>query len=514
MPERLHLAIPVEPAGPADALLEATLPTAAAHREGGATRALKMIAADPSLTAADVWVAAATGDLDAVRNFLAEDPALASADGGTRNWDPLLYLCFSRLLREDDERAARMVEIARLLLDAGADPDSFWIDPEEGEGNRETPIYGAAGVANRVELARLLIERGADPNDGETAYHMVEHDGVPCAEAIFPKLEPLHRGMALAHKVDYDDYEGLAKLLDLGADPEGPNPFANQPLHQAVFRRRDLRFFELLVEHGADVDRKNGEGRTAYAIAARSHAREIMDWLVAAGASTELEPVDAFIAACAAGDRAAAERLLERRPGLRDGFTERDASEICEAAGAGNTAGVRTMLGLGWDVNTPGAVWGETPAHRAALEGRLETLGLLVERGADLTLLDRCYHGSPLAWAQHGEKTEVIDYLRRQPDRLDLWDAIELGLTDRALALVPAVDPDAGQRGASPGVLLRLAAGHGNRAVVEALLERGADPRLRTEYGTCAVDVAHEQGHREIAERLEAVPARSPHSTA
>ena len=222
MTERLNLTAVVEPGGPADELLEATLPPARDHRDGDASRPRQLIRKSPSLTGVHIWVAAATGDLGAVRRFLDGDAALASAEGGTRNWDPLLYLCFSRLLRVDDACASRMLEIARLLLDAGADPNTSWTDPQEAEGSRETPLYGAAGVANRVELARLLIERGADPNDGETAYHMAEHDGVPCAEVIFPKLEPLQRGIALGHKLDYDDYDGLKKLLELGAAPDGP----------------------------------------------------------------------------------------------------------------------------------------------------------------------------------------------------------------------------------------------------------------------------------------------------
>ena len=58
-------------------------------------------------------------------------------------------------------------------------------------------------------------------------------------------------------------------------------------------------------------------------------------------------------------------------------------------------------------------------------------------------------------------------------------------------------------QGASAGVLLRLASGHGNRALVEALLECGADPTIKTSYGMCAIDVAREQGHEEIARLLE-----------
>ena len=68
---------------------------------------------------------------------------------------------------------------------------------------------------------------------------------------------------------------------------------------------------------------------------------------------------------------------------------------------------------------------------------------------------------------------------------------------------MPEIDPDAAMRGASAGVLLRLASGYGNRAVVEALLARGADPSIRTRHGSNAIDIARKRGHPKIAELLE-----------
>jgi len=70
--ERLNLTIRIEPGSPEDVLLEATLPHAPGHRDGDAAAAERMIAADPGLTSANLWVAAATGDLDAARTFLGQ----------------------------------------------------------------------------------------------------------------------------------------------------------------------------------------------------------------------------------------------------------------------------------------------------------------------------------------------------------------------------------------------------------------------------------------------------------
>ena len=408
-PKNLVEAVQVE--GPSDMLLEALLPVPSAHQDGDAKAAEAVLREHPDAATANIWVAAASGELEAVRSLLSASPEIAQQRGGTRHWEPLLYLCFSRWLRTDDERAERMTDIARLLLNNGADPNCSWIDPAGGPGARETALYGATGVASRVELARLLVQAGADPNDGETPYHMVEHPGVPCADFIVPLLEPLSCGAALGHLLDYDDLPGLRKMLELGADPDGPTPFNNLPLHQAVWRGRGRPFFDLLGEHGADVNRPTKDGKTAYALAARAGRREIMSWLVELGATTELAPVDEFLSACALADEDRARGILTGEPDLLERLSDVERASICEAAAAGNTDGVRTMLALGWDVNTRGNVWKETALHRAAMDGHLETVQMLIEQGADLTLRDCSYGAAPLGWAQHGGHAEVVRLL-------------------------------------------------------------------------------------------------------
>ncbi len=173
-----------------------------------------------------------------------------------------------------------------------------------------------------------------------------------------------------------------------------------------------MKFFDLLLKHGADLNLPNKEGRTAYAMAARAGKRDIMGWLAHAGATTEMSDVDAFIAACAAGDAGKAKELLVAQPDLFDTFTDRDRGEICETAAAGNLDGVRTMLDVGWDIDTRNVVWSETPLHRAAFHANLDLVQLLVDRGADLTITDRTYHSTPLGWAQHAEAQEVVEYFR------------------------------------------------------------------------------------------------------
>ena len=49
---------------------------------------------------------------------------------------------------------------------------------------------------------------------------------------------------------------------------------------------------------------------------------------------------------------------------------------------------------------------------QAALGGHLELVTLLVERGARLDIRDTIYGGTPLGWAEYGNKPEIAEYLR------------------------------------------------------------------------------------------------------
>ena len=53
-----------------------------------------------------------------------------------------------------------------------------------------------------------------------------------------------------------------------------------------------------------------------------------------------------------------------------------------------------------------------TPLHPAASHGAIELVRLPVERGADLIVRDIQFAGTPLAWARHFAREELIDSLQ------------------------------------------------------------------------------------------------------
>ena len=136
----------------------------------------------------------------------------ATLKGGPHEWDALTYLCFSRYLRLDRTRSDGFVRAATALLDAGASANTGWYEAnDEPMPFWESAIYGAAGIARHVELTRLLLDRGADPNDGETPYHVPETYNNAVMEVMVEsgKFNDESMTTLLLRKADWHDYEGL-----------------------------------------------------------------------------------------------------------------------------------------------------------------------------------------------------------------------------------------------------------------------------------------------------------------
>jgi hypothetical protein len=99
------------------------------------------------------------GDAGRVRTELGRDPGLATQADTRTGWAPLHAAGASRWHGLDPARAESLLAVARMLLDAGADPNGR--TGEAGGHGGWTPLRCAvAGAANPL-ITRLLLERGA-----------------------------------------------------------------------------------------------------------------------------------------------------------------------------------------------------------------------------------------------------------------------------------------------------------------------------------------------------------------
>jgi len=367
----------------------------AATWHGGLAEAEALLAKHPDLASSDIHTAAILGDDGAVRRLLAEDPGNATATSPPYGGDALNYLGLSKYLRLDPPRTPGFLRAAAALLDAGADPNTgFWTTGQHPE--RETALYGAAGVAHHTELTRLLLERGADPNDVEAVYHSPEtYENGPMKLLVETgKLTKENLSLMLVRKHDWHDYEGAKYLLERGVDPNYHRERGWIPIHHAIARNNGLNIIALLLDHGADP-RVQKDGATAIERAARKGRGNLLKLFAQRGFPIELTGVDRLIAACAMDNARTVREIREREPKLVRELLAQGSTLLAEFAGTWNTAGVRHLLDLGVPVNARYEGDGyfdiakdSTALHVAAWQSRPDLVRLLIERGADVKVRD------------------------------------------------------------------------------------------------------------------------------
>ena len=357
---------------------------------GSLDHAQEILAVHPEVASSDIHTAALLGDHEAVARFLTEDPANATAKGGPRNWDALTHLCFSKFLRLDPARTEGFLKAATALLDAGANPNTgFYEENHRPKPEWECALYGAAGVAHHPELTKLLLDRGADPNDGEVAYHSPETLDNRTIHVLVDsgKLNQDTIGLMLARKFNWHDDEGVHWLLEHGADPNWPL-WGSRPLHWAFRQGTPIHYFEWLLERGADPLLPDKDGSTSVTEAARKGRADVLEIFEKRGVVIALEGDDRFLAACARANEPEARKLVAADPSVVGRIQSQYPGMLADFAGAGNTAAVRLMLEIGFDVGMarikPDWIAGETALHVASAQGRQAVAELLIERGAPL----------------------------------------------------------------------------------------------------------------------------------
>ena len=311
--------------------------------------------------------AARVGDLDTLAAVLARSPDVISATDaeGRTLLDLACRAATGDIAIPLDPGTPGQHAAVDLILQAGADPSA-------GDSNGWTPLH-TAGMAGHSDLARRLLEAGASPHVG--AYG--KSGGSPLSYALFyakaymgdvlVPLDPdnLRTAAALGNDLSrFVNGDGLTPEAHFGLDFYGPDFF---PTWNRTFKRR-----EVLDE--------------ALTWAARNNQCESMAALVTLGADVNANPFRGtpLLWACYSDKVDAATWLLDHGadPDLRHDW-------------GGEGHGVNAVA-----------------MHLAAQHNCVGCLNLLLDRGADPTIVDGAHGGTPAGWAEYGGAFEALEILK------------------------------------------------------------------------------------------------------
>ena len=395
--------------GITDEVVANFLRIATGERQGSLERMLQLY---PGLPKHNIQTGLAFGEVDMVREWLGSHSVDEKLE--PLGWRPLEYVCYSRISRVLKDRYEPQLECARVLLDAGAEPNTA--HNYEGSENAPLPVlYGATCHAQHEGIARMLLERGAKTNDGESIYHsaqlylpnmlqlLVDHGGDISGTDPNYGNTPLY--FNAGHRVGEPAYANAMKgcewLLDHGADP---NVRSGECLETPMFpaaRHGNTWMVKMLLDHGADPNIRNKDGLTPYMFAAVTGAGDVLELLAASGADTSLPGSGQFLADCALGRTDKVHAALRSDPDIVSRLTDRERSVICKMAEMGRTIGVKTCLDAGFPSDTRGEE-NATPLHFACYCQWADVASVLIQAGAPLEIRDATYDGTPLAWVLEG----------------------------------------------------------------------------------------------------------------
>jgi ankyrin repeat protein len=197
-------------------------------------------------------------------------------------------------LRADHPNALSSLDLIKLLLDRGADPNQTFVGQLHsstlccGDDINATPFYRAA-IAADVEALKLMIAKGAqvewsptdtkkkdkeaagatagrgNPNVGKTPVMVAMVGGRGAAFAAGPGFERLV-APPFREESNRNPVDAVHALLAAGADPNVKAPDGSTPLHQAV-QARQVAIIRALVAGGAKLDAVNKDNLTPLQLA-------------------------------------------------------------------------------------------------------------------------------------------------------------------------------------------------------------------------------------------------------
>ncbi|NMM43593.1 hypothetical protein HH303_03830 [Rhodospirillaceae bacterium KN72] len=242
-----------------------------------------------------------------------------------------------------------------------------------------------AQTLQAVDTILASLQEGDDPND--RLFLAVRQNDIAAIDAALADgadpMAPVHDGLnsldasLILMLSEGDGYDGVSRLLEAGApiarafEGQTQNPLTSAVDHNSV------EAASFLLEKGYPPDIARQDGRTALMLASAKGKGDIVQMLLAAGASV--------------------------------GKTDADGLDALSYAANGSRSDIVPILTAAGGTPNRVAANGLSPLIIAAARGDMATVKALVDAGADPTLAGKA--GVPATYARNKGHTEVAAYL-------------------------------------------------------------------------------------------------------
>lgn len=372
------------------------------------------------------------------------------------------------------------------------------------DGRKSTPLHLAAGY-NRIRIVQLLLEHGAD-------VHAKDKGG----------LVPLHNACSYGH------FEVTEMLIKHGANVNAMDLWQFTPLHEAASKSR-IEVCSLLLSHGADPTLLNCHSKSAIDVAPTRELQERLSYefkghcLLEASRQADPARVKKYLSIETVnfkhpftGDTAlhcgisspypkrkqVTEALIRKGANLNEKNKE-FLTPLHIAADKSHFDVMDLLLKHGAKVNGLDGL-GQTSLHRCAREGNIQACRIMLSYGVDPTIVS--LQGYTAAQVANENVQKIlndppsagvdVEYQLLESSKAGDVEVVKRILHDHP-HVVNCRDVDGRQSTA-----LHFAAGYNRVAVVEHLLQHGADVHAKDKGGLVPLHNACSYGHYEVAELL------------